>query len=338
MSRNAKPLRGHDLCSAWQHWGLTALAGILVLGLLAATATAKKPPKPPPEPPDPAVAFFEPGRNWDLMAMNEDGSNAYVILDGAGANPADISWSPDATQLTFNSTVDGPGVYVINVDGTGLRKVTTDADIYTAQPAWSPMPCADGEYKIAFNDDDDVDGKQDIFLVNLDGTGRINLTNTPDLEEHSATWDPTGTRLAIARTRRQVWVLTLGLDAGGEMTVVDEWHVTETMSMPLLTGGKRDIQWARTQDKLVLGSDLDGNPENHDLFIIDLLDPANPTQITFTEDICEKRPTWSSDDSEIAFRRKAPGKKDDGIYAIGPDGTGLRRLRKGDSIAPDWRR
>jgi len=332
-------IHGHDPCSAWQHWGLTALAGILVLGLLAATATAKKPPKPPPEPPDPAIVYIDAHPTWDIMAMNEDGSNVFPILDSATQPYGKVSWSPDATQLVFNASKDGgPGIFIVNVDGTGQRRVTSTATVYTSQPGWSPVPCPDGEHKIAFADEDE-NGKRDIYIVNLDGTGRMNLTNTADLTEHTPTWDPSGTRLAFAGRSGQIWILYLGLDEYDQLTVVDEWHVTETTGPPLSTGSKGHIQWAKTEDKIAVASRLEGNINYYELFVIDLLDPANPIRVTDTPKVSERDPSWSSDDTEIVFEQEfRAGKQARGIYAIRPDGTGLRLILKGEVGNPDWRR
>jgi Tol biopolymer transport system component len=46
-------------------------------------------------------------------------------------------------------------------------------------------------------------------------------------------------------------------------------------------------------------------------------------------------PTWSPDGRRIAFRRTAPRPTGTGVYSIGLDGRGLRRLVANGS-APDW--
>ena len=49
------------------------------------------------------------------------------------------SWSPDAKRLVFESRRHGaPELYVINVDGTGERRLTTNPAQDT-HPDWSPM-------------------------------------------------------------------------------------------------------------------------------------------------------------------------------------------------------
>jgi len=322
------------------------LAGTLIFALLAfaAATPAKKPPKPPPEPPDPAIAYADPdpGSQADLMVMNDDGSNAMPVLENVpGSFGPYLGWSADSTQLVFNSTIDGPGVYIVDVDGTDRLKIASTYNENTGQPAWSPMPCADGRFKVAYRDRDDLDGYRDIFLVNTDGSGKIQLTHTPDLHESDRTWNPTATRLAVIRgsytVTEQVWILDLGLDANDQIVVSNETCITCDPAHPLHDTEKEDLDWAKTDhDLIVLSAKWTGIPR--DLWILDLLNPGAPIRVTDTPDDGEWEPTWSSDDSEIAFRRRASRKKDNGIWAIRPDGTGLRAIKKGGAEAPDWRR
>src|SRR6195256_2920406 len=80
-----------------------------------------------------------------IFVMNPDGSGQTQILDGASAGFSSITsfpnWSPDGQKIVFNGLVkgspDGSDIYVINADGTGLTRLTTDpAD--DSCPAWSP--------------------------------------------------------------------------------------------------------------------------------------------------------------------------------------------------------
>ncbi|HEX4932732.1 MAG TPA: hypothetical protein VFV33_06090, partial [Gemmatimonadaceae bacterium] len=63
---------------------------------------------------------------------------------------------------------------LINADGTGLRRLTTDPanDRY---PVWSPQ----GD-RLAFASD--RDGNDEIYVMNLDGTGLRRLTTSPGLD------------------------------------------------------------------------------------------------------------------------------------------------------------
>ena len=52
---------------------------------------------------------------------------------------------------------------------------------------WIAFPNAESTTSVA----------RDIFIVRPDGTGLVNLTNTPDLEEYWPSWNRTGDRLAV---------------------------------------------------------------------------------------------------------------------------------------------
>jgi Tol biopolymer transport system component len=60
-------------------------------------------------------------------------------------------------------------------------------------PAWSP----DGS-RIAFVTD--RDGNFEIYVMNVDGTNTINLTNNP-ATEFNPTWSPLGTKILFSTTR-----------------------------------------------------------------------------------------------------------------------------------------
>jgi len=67
--------------------------------------------------------------------MNADGSGRRQITNNAFSD-IDPVWSPDSTQVAFRSIRDGnPDIYVINVDGTSERRLTSTPGIDNA-PDW----------------------------------------------------------------------------------------------------------------------------------------------------------------------------------------------------------
>ncbi len=66
-----------------------------------------------------------------------------------------LSWSPDENVLAFtarNGSTYKTNLYIINVDGSGLRNLSRDQDLYVRAPAWSP----DGRY-IFYSEYSDAD-------------------------------------------------------------------------------------------------------------------------------------------------------------------------------------
>lgn len=74
-------------------------------------------------------------------AVNVTPAGTYDGLPYQG-HDGDPSWSPDgriAYTHTFLPNAGGlPAVWVVDADGSGMRRVSTDPDVSASQPAWSP--------------------------------------------------------------------------------------------------------------------------------------------------------------------------------------------------------
>jgi Tol biopolymer transport system component len=130
----------------------------------------------------------------DIDIMNANGTGNHTILANTRFS-VEPRWS-SRNQIVFMSLMDSasvPGlqIYVMNPDGTGLRRLTSGAN--NAEPAWSP----DGA-RIAFGSDRQGDGKLNLFVMNAEGGNVRQLThfNVPD-EAGVADWSPDGTAIAF---------------------------------------------------------------------------------------------------------------------------------------------
>ena len=91
------------------------------------------------------------------------------------------SFSPDGRQIAFNSNRDGNvELYVVNVDGSGLRRLTTHPSIDTS-PTWSPLG-----HQLAFTSD--RSGSPQVYVVDIDGTGLRRITFESYCDR--PTWSP----------------------------------------------------------------------------------------------------------------------------------------------------
>lgn len=92
------------------------------------------------------------------------------------------SWSPDGSMIVYKSfgdedsgtTVANANIYVVNSDGTGMRRLTNDLS-YEGQPSWSPNGS-----KIAFvyvKDEGDGYSNYHIYVMNADGSNWVQLTD-----------------------------------------------------------------------------------------------------------------------------------------------------------------
>ena len=91
------------------------------------------------------------------------------------------AFSPDGTQIAFNSNRDDNNdIYVANVDGTNVRRLTNNPAIDTS-PTWSP-----NGRQIAFTSD--RTGAPQIYVISADGTGLRRLTYESYCDR--PTWSP----------------------------------------------------------------------------------------------------------------------------------------------------
>ncbi len=154
-----------------------------------------------------------------IYLTNADG-NAVTSLTNMENGACQPAWSPDGLQLAFISPCRARGdfydtaypdssLYIMNVDGTGLTKLTTGPES-NFDPAWSP----DGG-RIVFTSL--RDGYKQIYLLDVNSLVETRLTNTPaEIESSEPAWSPLGNQITYVVKRvgaYQIWTMT---DAGQE--------------------------------------------------------------------------------------------------------------------------
>ena len=149
------------------------------------------------------IAFVTTYTQTPLSMMNADGTNqSQLQTEQTTLSLGSPVWSPTGNKLAFASyTIPGTpgddssaepapvegltGIYLVNVDGTGLCKLTSTHNKLT-DPVWSP----DGE-KIAFAD------KGKINVINTDGSERQELVAGTSGHSEQPQWSPDGQELAF---------------------------------------------------------------------------------------------------------------------------------------------
>ncbi|MEZ0374977.1 MAG: TolB family protein, partial [Candidatus Sericytochromatia bacterium] len=110
----------------------------------------------------------------ELTPYDDESSTVFF---GAGDYPK-IALNPNPSLMVYEYKGN-----LKTVTLAGQKTAVTDNNYYEGQATLAP-----DESQIVFVSK--RDGSQDLFMMNADGTGVVNLTNTPDLQEGWPDWGP----------------------------------------------------------------------------------------------------------------------------------------------------
>lgn len=206
-------------------------------------------------------------------------------------------------RIAFTTDRDGNReIYTINLDGTGLFRVTEDtADDSFA--SWSP----DGS-RIAFHSD--RRGNDDIYTISPDGTGLERVTDD-SADDFVPAWSPDGSRIAFASDRNGNFdIYTIKPDGSGLEGVTDDFDLPDAAFPAWSPNGSRIVFAAR--------------PGAADFEILTISPDGTELEQVTDHNETDSRPNWSPDGSRIVFDSERDGNRE--IYTIDPDGTGLEQV------------
>jgi len=258
--------------------------------------------------------------NPEIYVMSADGSGVMRLTYDTVPNHSP-AWSPDGRRIAFVSEQRGSigcsnsgcwrvgkgDIFVVNVDGTGLSRLTNDPDHgYSApsyeHPAWSP----DGRRIVLSREEAD---RASLFVTNSDGSSLSAFLSAANAFYTEPAWSPDGRRIAF-RCAGLVCVI----NADG----------TELVQLTARSGAShRRPAWSPDGQRIVCAV---AEPVlGEDLYVI----KADGTGISrLTESPLPRyfdHPAWSPDAGAIALTISGPGMVPE-IATINPDGTGLRTL------------
>jgi TolB protein len=149
------------------------------------------------------------GEIFSIVVMGGDGGNRRVIVRGTtAAGFGRPQFSPDGKRLVFERQnirarpKNGHGTYVVNLDGTGLHRVTPWRLRAGDHPDWSP----DGRLILVRSraNGPDFYRQGDLYSVRPDGTGLRRLTRFgPHVRLlQNGSFCPDGSGIVFATTRK----------------------------------------------------------------------------------------------------------------------------------------
>ncbi len=285
-----------------------------------------------PDPPEPVVAgdiayHYYPGTHngvGSTYTINGDGSqNRQLFSTTIACNHHD--WSPDGTRMAVQG-YNPDSLYVVNIDGTRLLRLTTTASVTDTEPAWSP----DGQ-RIAFTRFHDTVNNRlqsaELWIMNADGGDQQNI----GINGAFADWSPDGTQLVYISGKSGKQEIYTCLADGSNEQLLSETVTNATF--PSWSHDGRKIAFCAS-----LGDVNDGSA--YEIFVMNA-DGSDVMQITHNTS-SDFFPSFSPDDTEIVFESDLPdGPGHEEIYVMNADGSNVRRITTTAAPAsaslPVWR-
>jgi Tol biopolymer transport system component len=180
----------------------------------------------------------------------------------------DVDWSPVGKKIAFirknranpdQSNPTSAEIYVVNVDGTGLTRLTTNSEEERG-PAWSP----DGK-RIVYSCRQGIRGGNTLEICVMKVADRsVKKLTDNDVADLSPHWSPDGKKIAFQRPvanpvpgqGQQIWVMNADLNEDG---TVPDWD--QLTSPP---GGHLFPAWGEIKAKCDDEDDEDDDDDNDD--------------------------------------------------------------------------
>ncbi len=226
---------------------------------------------------------------------------------------ASVTVEPDRIAFISTGKDQQLDVYVMNVDGTNLKRLT-NAPTLKFGVSWSP----DGRRLVRDAIRIDETGAA-IVVMNDDGTFPVVLVEGYYL---FPAWSPDGKDVVVTHVTGENQSHIAIMEADGSART----------DLTKVTGQFNGVaSWSPDGKRLVFISDRDGNQE---VYVMNR-DGSNQTRLTFTP-ADESWPRWSPDGSGILFDSNLDG--DQEIYLMKADGGGVRQLtfNSVEDEMPSW--
>ena len=285
----------------WLKIGAGALGLLLLVGLalaaprLSAGLTGGGAPGPPTSPPGPTQPG--PAATPTPQPPTAAATAALILITatppGGELTPSALTLTPLPTplgggvgQIAFASDRSGtPQIYLINVDGTGLKPLTSMPE-GACQPSWSPdgkslafiSPCLESQ--------EDYPGAG-LWVLALENLEPRPLPSEPG-GDYDPAWSPGGDRIAFTSRRQgrpQIYIMDL---QSGEAVHAHDFFAPEAQP-----------SWSPADNLLLFVS-----YRNRQAQLWSMSDTGENALRFARGDLDENHPAWSADGQQILFQRR----------------------------------
>jgi Tol biopolymer transport system component len=263
------------------------------------------------------------GSEAGLYVVDVDGGGERRLRrERAGTTPVVMSWSPNGRMIAFYRQFSRPGIcgplqragdfYVVNTDGSSVRRLTRHGQAHYASATWSP-----DSKRIAIVSCHDRGGDPEIYVIEADGSGERRLTRRPGWD-FVAGWSRDGRDL-----------LASGEERGGP---------ADLYLMSADGRGRRNLTRSPTEHE----GDARWSPDERRIVFVRIVGPgriyvmnADGTHVLDmrVSTVPDFAPTWSPDGRQLAFSGNLSPWQ---VHVMNADGTKRRNLTPGGGIFPIW--
>ena len=273
-----------------------------------------------------SIAFFsDRSGNPDIFVMNPDGSHVVQLTRDAFASlyftksseDRNPSWSPDGSQIAFESGRDNQmmtyinhDIYVIAAGGSSIKRLTDDGADET-RPRWSPTRELIAYTKMEYFSDQSLieNPAWEIYVMNVDGTEQVQLTKDPS-NELEPSWSPDGAKIVFISDRndQNFDIYVMNADGSSITQLTDD------------SANEFGPAWSPDGKQILFNSDRNGNVQIFRMSI----DGTNLVQLT-NDNWNSAYADWSPDGKRIVFESdRETG--DANIYLMNVDGSNIIQL------------